>query len=71
MMNISMSKSARRAYEMREMAMCDWTTSQNHAFKEGKLEGTLEIARKMRNRKIPLEEIAEYTGLSLENIAKL
>jgi predicted DNA binding protein len=71
MARVSMSKEALRAYQMREMAMSDWTSGLNHARREGIKEGKLEIALKMKNRKIPLEEIAEYTGLSPENITKL
>jgi predicted transposase/invertase (TIGR01784 family) len=67
MMHISMSKSARRAYEMREMAMCDWTTSQNHARREEKLE----IARNFKNMGVPVEQIALGTGLSIEEIGRI
>jgi hypothetical protein len=38
---------------------------------EGKLEGALEIARKLKRRNIPLEQIAEDTGLSADEIAGL
>jgi predicted transposase/invertase (TIGR01784 family) len=70
-----MSKEALRAYQMREMAMSDWTSGLNHARSEGEKDGikkrSLEIALKMKNRKVPLEEIREYTGLSVEEIGRI
>ncbi|HPZ08801.1 MAG TPA: transposase [Candidatus Eremiobacteraeota bacterium] len=41
------------------------------AKEEGKLEGKLEIVKKMLSKNYPLEEIAEVTGLSLEEIKKI
>ena len=41
------------------------------AKEEGKLEGKLDTIKKMLSRHYPLEEIAEVTGLSLEEIKKL
>jgi len=34
-------------------------------------EGKLEVARKMKDRGLPLEDIAEFTGLSFETIAQI
>jgi predicted transposase/invertase (TIGR01784 family) len=42
-----------------------------YARKEGRKEGILEIAMKMKSRNIPLGQIADYTGLSYDEIAKL
>jgi predicted transposase/invertase (TIGR01784 family) len=39
--------------------------------KEGKNEGILEVARKMKTRNAALEQIAEDTGLSYDVITKL
>jgi predicted transposase/invertase (TIGR01784 family) len=41
------------------------------AEKKGMTKGKLEIARKLKARGQPLEEIAEVTGLSLETIEKI
>ncbi|MDR1256981.1 MAG: Rpn family recombination-promoting nuclease/putative transposase, partial [Spirochaetaceae bacterium] len=83
MARVSMSKEALRAYQMREMAMSDWTSGLNHARREGKLEGKLEgrlegvkegkleTARNMKSLGIHPEMIGKATGLSPENIAKL
>jgi len=57
------------------MALSDLTSAQNFARKEGlaegRAEGILEIARKMKARGRPSTEIAEDTGLSIEVIEKL
>jgi predicted transposase/invertase (TIGR01784 family) len=43
--------------------------------REGKLEGKqeekIEIAQKMKNRGLPVDQITELTGLSIEEITKL
>ena len=39
--------------------------------REGKEERNIEIARKMKAREYPIDEIAECTGLSLEDIENL
>jgi predicted transposase/invertase (TIGR01784 family) len=72
---VSIDKEALRAYQMREMALSDYTSGINHAKREGKIEGKIEaqkeIARKMKKRNIPFEQIVEDTGLTTEDIAKL
>jgi hypothetical protein len=64
------NKEALRAYQMREMALSDWTSSINHAKREGKAEGMLEIARSMKADKAPLEKIVLYTKLTPEEIER-
>jgi predicted transposase/invertase (TIGR01784 family) len=67
------------AYDMFEMARIDYKMGiqgarqdgEKEGRKEGKKEGILEIARKMKNRNAPLGQIADYTGLSYDEIAKL
>ncbi|MDR1445200.1 MAG: Rpn family recombination-promoting nuclease/putative transposase [Treponema sp.] len=79
MANVSGDKEALRAYQMREMALSDWTSGINHAREEGmreglqagKREGMQEIAVKMKKRGVSAGQIAEDTGLSVEDIAKL
>jgi predicted transposase/invertase (TIGR01784 family) len=64
-----------RAYEMRQMALSDYTSAINYARDEGMAKGiekgTLEIARKMKNAGRPLSEIAEFTGLPVRTIERL
>jgi predicted transposase/invertase (TIGR01784 family) len=64
-------KEAFRAYQMREMAMSDWTSGINHAKREGRLEVKREIARNLKKIGVPFEQIAQATGLSVEEIEKL
>jgi predicted transposase/invertase (TIGR01784 family) len=61
------TKEALREYHMREMALSDWTAGVNHARREGQKE----IARRMKARGRPLEEIAEDTGLDVEAVRGL
>jgi predicted transposase/invertase (TIGR01784 family) len=76
---VASNKEALRAYQMREMALSDWASGINHARLEGRQEGRLEsrlerqgeIASKMKKRGVPIDQIAEDTGLSVEDIAKL
>jgi predicted transposase/invertase (TIGR01784 family) len=64
-----------RAYLRYEKAASDEITRINGAKLEGKLEGRLEgkleIASKMKKRGLPLDQIAEDTGLSVEEITRL
>jgi predicted transposase/invertase (TIGR01784 family) len=69
--NVSRDKEAFRMYQMREMALSDWTSGINHARREGKLEGQQEIASKMKKRGVPIDQIAEDTGISVEDIGRL
>jgi predicted transposase/invertase (TIGR01784 family) len=64
---VSIDKEALRAYQMREMALSDWTSGLNHARREG----IQEVARNLKKIGVPLEQIAQGTGLSIEDIARL
>jgi predicted transposase/invertase (TIGR01784 family) len=68
---VSKDKEALRAYQMREMALSDWTSGINHARQEGRQEEQREIAFKMKKRGIPLDQITEDTGLSVDEVEKL
>jgi predicted transposase/invertase (TIGR01784 family) len=96
---VSGDKEALRAYQMREMALSDWTSGLNHAreegiqegmqkgkregiqegmqkgIQEGKREGMQEgmrkVALKMKKRGISVDQIAEDTGLSVEEIGQI
>jgi hypothetical protein len=52
---------------MKEMALSDWTSGSNYARREG----MREIAANMKRRGVPLDRIAEDTGLSVEDIPRL
>ena len=83
MVYITGDKEAIRAYERRFKAMCDMTSWQDYAWDvgkaagkaegiaEGKVKSMEEIARRLKTRGRPLEEIAEDTGLTLEVVEKL
>jgi predicted transposase/invertase (TIGR01784 family) len=38
---------------------------------EGKAEGKIEMAKAMQDAGAPIDKIVQYTGLSIEDIAKL
>ena len=68
-----------RAYHLRKMAMSDWTSMIEGAFREGLEKGRkeylkekkLEIARKMKEMGEPIEKIHAITGLRIKTIEKL
>jgi predicted transposase/invertase (TIGR01784 family) len=84
---VSIDKEALREYQMREMALSDWTSGLNYARREGmregiqqgrregkqegRREGMREIAANLKRRGVPIDHIAEDTGLSVEAVAKL
>jgi predicted transposase/invertase (TIGR01784 family) len=68
---VSKDEEALRAYHLRELALSDWTSGINYARREGKLEGKREIAAKLKNQGLVIDQISEATGLSAEEIAKL
>jgi predicted transposase/invertase (TIGR01784 family) len=68
---VSRDKEALRAYQMRAMALSDWTSGLNHAREEGIREGIRETARNLKKIGVVVEQIAQGTGLSVEEIAKL
>ena len=59
----------------REKAIYEENTRQNSAYRKGKIQGEkskqIEIAKKMKNEKLPLELIIKITGLSKEEIENL
>ena len=64
-----------RAYEMREKAIMDWNSAVSYhtreAKKEGKIEGKIEMARKMKADKEPIEKISRYSGLTEKQVKDL
>jgi predicted transposase/invertase (TIGR01784 family) len=84
---VAQDKEALRAYQMREMALSDLVSGLNHARREGLQEGLekgiekgrqegieksrFEIAAKMKKPGVPVDQIAEDTGLSVKAITEL
>jgi predicted transposase/invertase (TIGR01784 family) len=72
---ISEDPEVRARMEYREKARRDHATLLYAAVQEGEARGITqsraEIARNMKKRGLPVDQIAEYTGLSAEEIAKL
>ena len=78
-----MDKIQRREYEQREKALRDYYSYMGENYENGKIEGiqqgiqcgeqnkSKEIALRMLKRGKDISEIAEDTGLSLEEIQKL
>jgi predicted transposase/invertase (TIGR01784 family) len=60
-----------RAYQSYEKAERDERNRINGARRETQRETKQEIARKMRDDNMPVDQIGKYTGLSIEEIAKL
>jgi predicted transposase/invertase (TIGR01784 family) len=71
MVHVTNDKEALRAYQMREMALSDWTSGVNHAKREGAKEAAQEIARNLKHLGTPFDKIAQATGLSIEEVEKL
>ncbi|GHV36711.1 hypothetical protein AGMMS49546_02580 [Spirochaetia bacterium] len=73
--HVSIDKEALRAYQMREMALSDYTSGINHAkregLREGLREGKQEVARKMKESGEAKSRITMFTGLTSEEIEKL
>jgi predicted transposase/invertase (TIGR01784 family) len=72
---VSSDKEALHAYQMREMALSDWTSGVNFArqegHKEGKIEGKIETAKNLKAMGIAVEQITHATGLTAGEIGKL
>ncbi|MBB5438494.1 putative transposase/invertase (TIGR01784 family) [Pedobacter sp. AK017] len=74
-----MTKEERELYDSDVKAKSDWNAGIRYAEKkakeegklEGKLEEKLEIALKMKAKGTTKEDIAETTGLSIDEIEKL
>jgi predicted transposase/invertase (TIGR01784 family) len=68
-----------RVYQMREMAMMDYTSGMNFARREGidegmakgEAKGITKVARNMKQAGIPISQIALCTGLSETTINQL
>lgn len=61
----------RRIAFLREKAIRDEVSNINGARKEGMKEGKLEIAKKLKEKGMKIEEISEITGLASDDIEKI
>ena len=84
---LSSDTDTQRLYEIREKAFLDWNSERNYALREGMekglkrgiakglerghREGLREAARNLKNMGIPASVIAQSTGLTPEEIARL
>ncbi|MDR2479264.1 MAG: hypothetical protein LBD48_08125 [Treponema sp.] len=68
---LSWLKERRMIKEQISLREADDRLRKKAAHTEGKVEGQLEIVRRMKARGRPVGEIAEDTGLSAEEIARL
>jgi len=60
-------ESALRAYEMREKAIMDWSSSVNYHTRETKKD----IARQMKADNMPIAQITKYSGLTEKQVKDL
>lgn len=72
---ISADEEKRLEYEERQKAIRDYrhmlASGRREGLREGKHEHAVEMARKMLEDKLPIEKIAEYSGLSPEDVHRL
>jgi predicted transposase/invertase (TIGR01784 family) len=67
MRSVTRDDEALRWYEVREKALSDWTSGVNHAIRER----DIEIARNLKALGIPIEKIAQGTGLTEQQVEQL
>lgn len=68
---ISKDEELRIVAELREKAIRDEKNGLRHAREEGKIEGKIDVAKKMIEKGIEIDTICELTGLEREEILKL
>lgn len=72
---MSVDEQKRWEYEMRQKAIRDQrhmlASGRREGKKIGELQGKLEMAREMLKDNMPIEKVAKYAGLSVEEIQKL
>ena len=69
--NISQDKEKRLEYEARQRAISDHNQYMLEAHERGREEGVVGVAKKLLARSFPLNEIADITGLTVEQIQHL
>ena len=62
-------------YRSRQMAIMNYNAGMNNAQERGRIEGEkrgkMEIAKKMKDKNMPIDDICELTGLTKEEIEKI
>ena len=75
LMSISQNEQERAIFRSRKKFQTDMqsnlATAEDNGERRGRAERSVEIARKLLKRNRPIEEIAEDTGLSCEDVEKL
>ncbi|MES1054282.1 Rpn family recombination-promoting nuclease/putative transposase, partial [Bacillus thuringiensis] len=66
--DMSQNSSFRLQYEAREKVLFDEQAKLAHAREEGKEEGKMQLIRGMHKNGMPIEDIAKFTGLRVEEI---
>jgi predicted transposase/invertase (TIGR01784 family) len=69
--NMSHDSSFRSAYEAREKLLLDEQAKLAHAREEGLEEGKIQLIRSMYENGMPLDDIAKFTGLSIEEVGRV
>lgn len=69
--NMSHDSSFRSAYEAREKLLLDEQAKLAHAREEGLEEGKIRLIRSMHENGMPLDDIAKFTGLNIEEIKRV
>lgn len=67
----NMTKEQREDYEKSRLSYIGIRRVTETAEKEGVHKGKIEIAKKMKHKSLPLADISELTGLTMDEIAKL
>ena len=68
---VTQDEASLRAYEIREKAILDWNSAVGYHTREAKKEEKLEIARKMKAKNVPIDDIIDYTGLTEKQVNEL
>jgi predicted transposase/invertase (TIGR01784 family) len=71
LLTISKDEEERARFENRLKSLLDWQSEMSDARKEGRQDGHVEDARRMKEAGYPTEEIQRITGLPFEEIDKL
>ncbi len=58
-------------YEAREDALREKVSMINYAKNEGRMEGKMEVAKKMINAGIDIEKVVEFTGINIDKLKEL
>ena len=68
---LAMNPEDRELYELRLKAIRDEMNIRYSGYIDGKADGKTEIAKNLLKKQMPIQDIAEVTGLSIEEIEKL